>query len=154
PPQPRDGHAHRRRPQPAARGGRRVGPIAGGVRRPQERPVLLHRLLMVLSPPSGSPPRFAILMVASVTLIVVGLRDVPLVRNAREGAAKALDPVQNRGDEVARPVRDAWHGVTDYDQVKAENERLRARVADAESQKVTGADAEKQLADLSKGRDP
>jgi rod shape-determining protein MreC len=105
---------------------------------------------MALSPPSGSRTRFAILMVASVTLIVVGLRDVPLVRNAREGAAKALDPVENLVDTVTSPVRNAWHGVTDYDQVKAENERLRARVADAESQKVTGADAEKQLADLSK----
>jgi rod shape-determining protein MreC len=105
---------------------------------------------MALSPPSGSRTRFAILLVASVTLIAVGLRDVAIVRDAREGAANALDPVENLVDRVTSPVRNAWHGVTDYDEVKAENDRLRARVAEAGSQKVTGADAEKQLGDLSK----
>lgn len=105
---------------------------------------------MALSPPSGSRTRLAILLVASVTLIAVGLRDVAIVRDAREGAANALDPVENLVDKVTSPVRNAWHGVTDYEDVKAENDRLRGRVADAESQKVAGADARKQLADLSK----
>jgi rod shape-determining protein MreC len=105
---------------------------------------------MAISPPTGSRTRIAVLLVASVTLIAVGLRDVGVVRDVREGAATALDPVENAVDWVTSPVRNAWHGVTDYDDVKAENERLRARVAQSEGDRVAGADAEKQLADLSK----
>jgi rod shape-determining protein MreC len=105
---------------------------------------------MAVSPPTGSRTRIAVLVVASVTLIAVGLRDVAVVRQVREGAASALDPIENGVDTVTSPVRNAWHGVTDYDEVKAENDRLRAEVADSRSRQVEGADARKQLADLSK----
>lgn len=105
---------------------------------------------MAISPPTGSRTRIAVLVLASVTLIAVGLRDVTVVRQMREGVANALDPVATLVNRATSPVRNAWHGVTDYDEVKAENERLRAEVAKSRSGKVAGADAEKQLADLSK----
>ncbi len=108
---------------------------------------------MALSPPSRSRTRVAVVVVAAATLVAVGRTDLGLVRSAREGASTALDPVANVVDTVTSPLRNAWHGITDYQDVKAENERLRGEVAAARAQKVARADAAKQLADLNKAID-
>ncbi len=104
---------------------------------------------MALSPPSGSRTRLTLLVLASVTLLALGLRDVPVVRDLREGVATALDPVEGAIDSATSPIRNAWHGVTDYDELKAENARLKAARADEAAQQVAGQDAAKQLEDLS-----
>jgi rod shape-determining protein MreC len=104
---------------------------------------------MALSPPRGSRTRVTVLVVASITLLAIGLRDVPVVRDVREGAADVLSPVQGAVDTVTSPVRNAWHGVTDYEDVRDERDRLRAERAEAEAADVRATDAEQQLADLS-----
>jgi rod shape-determining protein MreC len=108
---------------------------------------------MAISPPTGSRTRLTILVVASVTLIILGLRDVPVVRDAREGAARVLDPVTGAVDTVTSPVRNAWHGVTDYEDLKDENQRLKAEVSEAKGDQVAEADATKQLSELSQTLD-
>ncbi|HEX5367390.1 MAG TPA: rod shape-determining protein MreC [Acidimicrobiales bacterium] len=104
---------------------------------------------MALSPPSGSRTRVAVLVLASVTLLAMGLRDVPVVRDARSAAARVVDPVEGVVGTVTDPVRDAWHGVTDYDEVRRENDRLRERLAGVDSARIARSDAERQLAELS-----
>jgi rod shape-determining protein MreC len=104
---------------------------------------------MAISPPTGSRTRLAVLVAASVTLVVVGLRDMPVVRDVREGAASITDPVEGAVDTVMSPVRNAWHGITDYEDLREENARLRADAEEAEAAEVTASDAERQLADLS-----
>ena len=104
---------------------------------------------MAISPPTGSRTRLAVLVAASVTLVVVGLRDMPVVRDVREGAASITDPVEGAVDTVTGPVRNAWHGSTDYEDLREENARLRADAEEAEAAEVTASDAERQLADLS-----
>jgi rod shape-determining protein MreC len=94
-----------------------------------------------------------VLVLASVTLVVIGLRDVPIVRDLREGAATVLNPVEGAISAVTSPVRNAWHGIADYDDVRAENDRLRAELAEAEAAGITQSDAEQQLADLSASLD-
>jgi rod shape-determining protein MreC len=108
---------------------------------------------MALSPPSRSRTRVAVVVVAAATLVAVGRTDIGVVRSLREGASTALDPVANVVDSATSPVRNAWHGVTDYDHVKDENDRLRAEVAQARADKVAATDASKQLADLNKAID-
>ncbi|MFO7280412.1 MAG: rod shape-determining protein MreC [Thermoanaerobacterales bacterium] len=108
---------------------------------------------MAVSPSSGSRTRILVLLLASVTLVVLGLRDVPVVRDLREGAAAALEPVEGALDTVTSPVRNAWHGITDYDDVKRENERLRTQLAEAEAAEIARTDAETQLAELSESLD-
>ena len=51
---------------------------------------------MAISPPTGSRTRLAIVVAASVTLVVVGLQDAPVIRDVREGAAAVTDPVGAR----------------------------------------------------------
>jgi rod shape-determining protein MreC len=108
---------------------------------------------MAISPPTGSRTRFVILVLASITLLTVGLRDAPVVREVREGASVVLNPVQGAVDTVTAPVRNAWHGVTDYDDLQRENDKLRAQVEAADANGVRASDAERQLSELSASLD-
>jgi rod shape-determining protein MreC len=108
---------------------------------------------MALSPPTGSRTRMTVLVLASITLVVVGLRDVPVVRDVREGAAAVIRPVEGAVSWVTSPFRNAWHGITDYDELKRENDRLQAEVAESEAAGIGRSDAEQQLADLSASLD-
>ena len=46
-------------------------------------------------------------------------------------------------------MRNAWHGVTDYEDLQRENDQLRSQLAEEESTAIEQSDAERQLADLS-----
>ncbi|MGH9259032.1 MAG: rod shape-determining protein MreC [Acidimicrobiales bacterium] len=104
---------------------------------------------MAISPPTGSRTRMVVLVLASVTLVVFGLRDVPVVRDLREGAATVVSPIEGAVEAVTSPVRNAWHGITDYDDVTDENDRLRSELAESEAAGIRQSDAEQQLGDLS-----
>jgi len=111
---------------------------------------------VAISRPSGSRTRLAVLVLASVTLLTAGLRDVPVVRDVREGAASVFAPVEGAADTVTRPFRNAWRGVTDYEELRDENERLRERLdagGGSEASEVRRTDAEEQLAELSAALD-
>jgi rod shape-determining protein MreC len=108
---------------------------------------------MAISSPTGSRTRFAVLVLASVTLLTVGLREAPVVREVREAASVVLDPVDGALDTVTAPVRNAWHGVTDYDDLLRENDELRAQAEAADAQAVRTSDAERQLSELSASLD-
>jgi rod shape-determining protein MreC len=108
---------------------------------------------MAISSPTGSRTRVVVLVLASVTLVVFGLRDVPVVRDLRTGASTVVSPIEGAIGTITRPVRNAWHGITDYDDLKQENDRLRAELAEADSAGIGQSDAEKQLADLSASLD-
>jgi rod shape-determining protein MreC len=108
---------------------------------------------MAISPPTGSRTRFAVLVLASVTLLTVGLRDAPVVREVREGAAVVIGPVESAVDTVTAPVRNAWHGVTDYEDLQRENDELRSQIEAADAEGVKASDAERQLAELSAALD-
>ncbi len=104
---------------------------------------------MAISRPTGSRTRIVVLVLASVTLVVFGLRDVPIVRDLREGVAAVVSPVEGAVSAVTSPVRNAWHGITDYEDIKDENDRLHAELAEADAAEIGRSDAETQLEDLS-----
>lgn len=104
---------------------------------------------MAISRPTGSRTRIVVLVLASVTLVVFGLRDVPIVRDLREGVAAVISPVEGTVSAVTSPVRNAWHGITDYEDIKDENDRLHAELAEADAAEIGRSDAETQLEDLS-----
>lgn len=108
---------------------------------------------MAMTSPTGSRTRMLVLVVASVTLVVVGLRDAPIVRDLREGAATVLQPIEGAISTVTSPVRNAWHGVTDYEDLERENDRLREQVAEVDASGIGQSDAERQLAELSESLD-
>ncbi|HEY8527458.1 MAG TPA: rod shape-determining protein MreC [Acidimicrobiales bacterium] len=111
---------------------------------------------MAIPRPSRSRTRLAVLVLASVTLVTVGLRDAPVVRDVREAASTVVGPVEGAADGITAPFRNAWHGITDYEELRDENERLRQQLAgqeDSEAGEIRRSDAEEQLAQLSAALD-
>src|SRR4029450_8893048 len=106
---------------------------------------------MALSRPRGSRTRLTVLVLAAVTVLVLDQRDMPVVRQVREGAATVLSPFEGVAETASRPVRDVWDGVSKYDDVddlEAENRALTERVAELEADQATETDARRQLEEL------
>jgi rod shape-determining protein MreC len=74
--------------------------------------------------------RRAILLLAltSLLLITIDLRGNALLDAGRDGFDRAMRPFEDAADVVARPVRNAWRGITEYDDLEAERDRLQAQV--------------------------
>jgi rod shape-determining protein MreC len=70
-----------------------------------------------------------LLILSSVLLLTLDLRGNPIIDRARSIMATALSPFETAGDVVATPIRNAWHGATDYQDLERENERLRDQIA-------------------------
>jgi rod shape-determining protein MreC len=73
----------------------------------------------------GRRRAIVLLLLTSVLLLTLDLRGNAVFDTARSGFSKLLDPFETAADVVTKPVRNAWRGITDYDEVQEENERLR-----------------------------
>ncbi len=70
-----------------------------------------------------------LLVLSSVLLLTIDLRGNPLIDRARSAFAMVLSPFETAGRVVANPIRNAWHGATDYQQLERENQHLRDEIA-------------------------
>ena len=90
----------------------------------------------------NSPPRrggrsrltIALLVLTTITVLTLDLRGVGFVDDARHAVGRALSPLQGVAGHVTTPFENAWGGITDYGTVKSENDELRERVAELETQ--------------------
>lgn len=82
----------------------------------------------------GSRVTLVLLVLVSLTLITLDHRGFGPLERAREAANDVLSPVRGGLEDVTAPITDAWHGITDYGDVKRDNEELRERVAELEGQ--------------------
>ncbi|MET0461273.1 MAG: rod shape-determining protein MreC [Ilumatobacteraceae bacterium] len=73
----------------------------------------------------GRRRAIVLLLLTSVLLLTLDLRGNAVFDTARTGFTKLLDPFETAADVVTKPVRNAWRGVTNYEEVERENERLR-----------------------------
>ena len=78
-----------------------------------------------------------LLLLSSVLLITLDLRGNAVIDRARSVMSLLLEPFDSAARTISRPVVNAWHGVTDYEDLKRENEALQAKI---DSQR--GADIE------------
>ena len=76
----------------------------------------------------GGARAILLLVLTSLLLITLDLRGNALLDAARDGFDRAMRPFEDAAEVVARPVRNAWRGITDYDDLEAENGRLQAQV--------------------------
>ncbi len=92
-------------------------------------------------------PRFTILVLVllSGTILVFDAKDVPVVSSVRSGMLQILEPVGGAFRWVTTPVRNAWGGISDYDDLKQENARLRDELDGLRGESVSAADAIAQL---------
>jgi len=65
-----------------------------------------------------------LLLLTSVLLLTLDLRGNAIFDGVRTGFNKFMEPLESAADVATRPIRNAWHGIMDYQNVKDENERL------------------------------
>ena len=68
------------------------------------------------------------LILTALLLITLDLRGNPVIDGAREGFSRLFQPVRDGADAVVRPVRRAWQGIFTVDDLRRENEALRAEI--------------------------
>ncbi len=97
-----------------------------------------HRFLLVL------------LALTSITVITLDFRGESggLLDSVRNGARDAFAPVQSAADSVFNPVGDFFGGLTRYGALEDENDRLRRDLAQARSEALRQAGAERQRQSL------
>ena len=95
-------------------------------------------------------PRFTVLVMvlASITVLTLDAKDVPVIGSIRSGALDALAPVGSAFNTVTKPFRNAWKGVSDYDELEEENQRLQAEIDRLRGQSEKTADLEEQVKKL------
>ena len=65
-----------------------------------------------------------LLLLTSVLLLTLDLRGNAIFDGVRTGFNKFMEPLESAADVATKPIRNAWHGIMDYQKVKDENERL------------------------------
>ncbi len=69
-----------------------------------------------------------ILILISVTVLTIDARSSGPIRAIRSVALDIFSPVRSASDKVFSPFRSAWHGAFKYDDVKRDNDKLKAEV--------------------------
>lgn len=70
-----------------------------------------------------------LLVLSSILLLTLDLRGNPLIDRMRSAFSNVLTPFEKAGDVIATPIRNAWHGATDWQDLERENEALREQIA-------------------------
>ena len=71
----------------------------------------------------------ALLLLSSILLITLDIRGSAAIDRLRSGFSLVLSPFDTAARAASRPVINAWQGITNYDDLLRENERLRERIA-------------------------
>jgi rod shape-determining protein MreC len=87
----------------------------------------------------------ALLVLTSLAVLTLDFRDSSIVSSARRAASTAFSPLRGVAETATEPITTAWHGITDYGDVKSENERLRERIDEMTGGAVLDEDAAEQL---------
>lgn len=82
-----------------------------------------------------------LLVLTSVMLITIDLRGNAVVDGLRVGFSKVLSPFERAAKTVATPIRNLWHGATDYQDIERENKRLKDQLARQRGDQLSNAAA-------------
>ncbi len=89
-------------------------------------------------------PTLLILVAAALTLLTMQYRGVEPLAAFQRGVRDVVEPLRSATDRIASPVRSAWNGLVDYDDLRAENERLADELARLRGRRLT-AEADTEL---------
>ena len=85
---------------------------------------------MAAPQPTGrSRPTLLLVIVAALTLLTMQFRGFGPLDSFQQGMRDLLDPVRSVSESAARPLRSAWLGVFDYDDLRDRTERLEKELA-------------------------
>lgn len=89
-----------------------------------------------------------VLTLLAVTIATLDARGVRVIGSIRDSSRDVLAPVGDFGNWVATPFRNAWNGVTRYDRLEKENEALRDRIAELQTNGMREDRAQRELRKL------
>lgn len=69
-----------------------------------------------------------LIFLASATLITLDFQDFGPLGTVQTGAREVVSPIRGGAERIASPITGLWEGATQYDEVVAENEELRAEI--------------------------
>jgi len=81
----------------------------------------------------------ALLALTSIILVTLDLQGSAATRSLRSIFGAVFRPVESVARVVTRPATNAWYGITHYNDVTAENELLREKIAQQEGAAVAAA---------------
>ena len=86
-----------------------------------------------------------VLTLVAVTLITLDARGFGVFDSVRSGSDDVLGPVADGIGWVTTPFRNAWNGVTGYDDLESRNRELQAKLDELETSKLAEQNAQEQL---------
>ena len=95
-------------------------------------------------PTGRSRPTLLLLIATALTLLTLQFRGVEPLDAFQQGMRDLLDPCRSISEGAARPVRTAWHGLFDYDDLRDWNERLATELARMRGRRLT-SEADREL---------
>jgi rod shape-determining protein MreC len=81
----------------------------------------------------------ALLVLTSIILVTLDLQGSAATKSLRSIFGTVFRPVESVARVVTRPAANAWYGITHYNDVTAENELLREKIAQQEGAAVAAA---------------
>lgn len=90
---------------------------------------------------AGRRRTIIILLLTSILLITLDLRGNAIFNAARTGFSYAIRPFEIAGEVITTPVARVWSGITEVDDLQAENERLQRLVDEQRSMQISGLNA-------------
>lgn len=92
--------------------------------------------------------RLSLIVATAVVLITLDTRaEGGIFGGVRAAMMDVLGPVRSAGHTAASPLRNAWRGITGYDELLAENDQLRAELATAQSSVLRIGELERERRD-------
>lgn len=89
--------------------------------------------------PLYSPGRrraIVLLLLSSILIITLDMRGNSLLNTARSAWTEVLNPFESAAEVVSRPIRNAWRGITRYDDLEARNRQLEEQIEAQRSNNV------------------
>lgn len=77
----------------------------------------------------GRRRAIVLLLLTSVLLLTLDLRGNAIFDAARAGFHKVMEPLESAADVATKPIINGWRGITQWEEVRAENDRLRDQLA-------------------------
>ena len=101
----------------------------------------------------GRRRAIVLLLLTSVLLLTLDLRGNAIFDAVRSGFNSAMEPIESAADVVTRPVVNAWRGITRWQEVSEENDRLRDQVAAQHANDIASQAAIQDYQELLEERD-
>lgn len=104
--------------------------------------------MAVLDPRRRRRSTLILLILTSITVMTLDYQGFGPLKSVQGGARGVVDPVVGALETITSPVANAWRGLTEYDDLKDENERLRAELAAQQGDSIRSRAAEDSLREL------